>query len=134
MLQLRQRWQMILCIWASYRLENQDVDGALRLIARASSVGDLTPAQIAFKGMAMLIARRFDEAEVIWHEVVGRFGSDLSPDVRYAFLYARARLHALGGNDAMCARDERDASMLRCSRLIKERLLPGPDLIEANDR
>lgn len=125
---------MILCIWAAYRLENEDVNGALRLIARASSFGDLTPAQIAFKGMVMLMARRFEEAEAIWHEIVERFGSDLSPNVRYAFLYARARLHALDGNDAMCARDERDASMLRCSRFIKERLLPGRELIEANDR
>lgn len=134
MRRLRDRWQMILCIWAAYRLENNDVDGALRLIARASSHGGLTPAQIVFKGMTMLIAQRFEEAEVIWREIVERCDSDLSPDTRYAFLFARARLHALDGNDTMRARDERDASMLRCSRLIRERLLPGPELIEANDR
>ena len=124
---------MVLCICASHRLAHDDVNGALRLIDRAANVGELTPAQVAFKGNALLLAGRFEEAEATWREVTTRSDCDLSPNVRYAFLFARARLHSLSGNAAMCARDERDARNVRCSRLIKERLLPGPELIEAND-
>jgi hypothetical protein len=89
---------------------------------------------MTLKGNALLIAGRHDGAEVVWREVIDRFGGDLSPNVRYAFLSARANLHSLCGNVTSCARDERDARNVRCSRLIKERLLPGPELFEANDR
>lgn len=124
--------QLVLWEYAFYQLGRKDTTAALRTIWRAERFGELIPAQKVFKGNLLLIARRFDEAKEIWRQVVEQHGSDLAPNTRYAFLSARANLNAVAGKLDLCAKDERDAVELRCSRLIK-RLLPSPKLIAAND-
>lgn len=125
--------QIVLWEVASRRVGRGEIAAALRVIERAEKLGQLLPAQRVFKGNLLLMLGRHEEARAIWLEVVGSCRSDLSPNTRYAVLSANANLYAVAGDLAACARDERAAAELRPSSLIK-RLLPGPSLIEANDR
>jgi hypothetical protein len=126
-------FQIMLWEVASRRLSRGDMAAALRLTELAEKFGQLIPAQRVFKGNLLLMLSRHEEARGIWHEVRSSCRADLTPNARYAVLAASANLHAVAGDLAACARDERAAVEVRSSALIK-RLLPGPRFIEANDR
>lgn len=125
--------QLMLWELASRRVGRGEIAAALRIIQFAERLGQLLPAQQVFKGNLLSMVGRHEEARAIWGEVISRCRADLSPNTRYAVLSASANLHAIVGDFAACARDERDADQLRASSLIK-RLLPGPRFVEANDR
>lgn len=124
--------QMVLWFRAAGQMQKGKADAALRTLNKMEKLSPLLPAQRVFRGNVLLIAKRYDEARAIWSYVVETCGDDLSPDTRYAFLSARANLHAIRGDLARCMNDERLASEVRCHDVIK-RLLPGPKLIPQND-
>lgn len=124
--------QMVHWLRAAGQLQKGKTEAALRILNKMEKLSPLLPAQRVFKGNALLIAKRNDEAKAIWSDVVETCGDDLTPDTRYAFFSARANLHAVRGDLAHCMKDERLASEVRCRDIIK-RLLPGPKLIPQND-
>lgn len=79
----------------------------------------LTPLELAFKSMVLLVLHRFDEAEEIRDQVARITESALDPKGRYINLYVRSARASIEGDVALENYLLREAETLKVSKMLQ---------------